>query len=196
MSSTEGHSLAAASSPQKWAESDEGASKQLLAENLVQWFTQNGGQLSIDVRIADTQSRGFHLQSVRPLSSPAVVTCPLKLTLSCLNLDPQQTEVLQIDSPLRQCLGKIPDHILTYLLLIEQKKQGEASPWHFYIRCLPGPESMTTPLWFDNEDLAFLAGTSLAPAAKERRVDYHGQWEHAMSVLRGAGIALAEEVTL
>jgi hypothetical protein len=196
MSSKEGHSLAAASPTPNWEESDEGASKHLLAENLVKCFTQNGGQLSTDVWIAYTQSRGFHLQAVRPLTSPTVVSCPLKLTLSCLNLDPQQTEILHVDSPLRQCLGKIPDHILTYLLLIEQKKKGEASPWHSYIRCLPGPESMTTPLWFDNEDMAFLAGTSLAPAVKERRVNYCGQWEHALSVLKGASIALAEEVTL
>jgi hypothetical protein len=55
---------------------------------------------------------------------------------------------------------------------------------------------MTTPLWFDDEDLAFLAGTSLAPAAKERKSDYHQQWGHALSVMKEASIALADEVTL
>jgi len=196
MPAVEGHSLVAASSPHKSKDSDTDSSQQLLAENLVQWFNQNGGYLSTEIRIEYTQSRGFHMQAVRPLISPIVVTCPLKLTLSRFNLDPQQKEVVYIDSALQQCLGKIPEHILTYLLLIEQKRKGENSPWHAYIRCLPGPESMTTPLWFDDDDLAFLAGTSLAPAAIERKWEYHQQWEHASSVLRKVSVALADETTL
>jgi hypothetical protein len=176
--------------------SDETYSTHPLAEALVQWFTEHGGQLSDSVQVAFSDSRGFHMRAVRPLSSPVVVTCPLKLTLSCLNLDPNQKEVPCIDSPLQQCQGKIPDHILTYLLLIEQQKKGKESPWHAYISCLPGPESMTTPLWFDEDDLTFLAGTSLAPATKERKTDYYQQWEHALSVLQATGIALADEVNL
>jgi len=177
-------------------ESDEKLGTHPLAEELVRWFTQHGGHLSTDVEIAYSQSRGFHLQALRPLNSPVVVGCPLKLTLSSLNLDPQQQGVLHIDSPLHQCQGKIPDHILTYLILIEQQKKGNESPWHAYIRCLPGSESMTTPLWFDDNDMAFLAGTSLAPAAKERKSDYHEQWEHALSVMKEASIALADQVAL
>jgi hypothetical protein len=136
------------------------------------------------------------VRAVRPLRSPVVVTCPLNLTLSCLNLDSDQKEVIHIDSPLQQCKGKIPDHILTYLLLIEQRKKGKDSPWHAYISCLPGPESMTTPLWFDEEDLAFVVGTSLAPAAKERQEEYQRQWELALRVMKDAGIALADETDL
>jgi hypothetical protein len=175
---------------------DEPYSSHRLAEALVHWFTEHGGQLSDDVQVAFSDSRGFHVRAVRSLTTPVVVTCPLNLTLSCLNLDLNQKEVLYIDSPLQQCKGKIPDHILTYLLLIEQRKKGEASPWHAYISCLPGLESMTTPLWFDEEDLAFVVGTSLAPAAKERQKEYQQQWEHALSVMKDAEIALADEVDL
>lgn len=167
-----------------------------LAEGLIQWFRAHGGHLSADVQVLYSQSRGFHLQALRPLSSPVVATCPLRLTLSCLNLDPDQKEVLRIDSPLKQCRGKIDDHILTYLLLIEQQKKGKSSPWHAYISCLPGAEDMTTPLFFKEEDLAFLAGTSVAPATKERTAEYHRQWEHALNVLKEASIALADEISL
>lgn len=167
-----------------------------MTEALVSWFTENGGQLSSDVQIACSHSRGFHMRAVRPLKSPVVVTCPLKLTLSCLNLDPSQTEVLRIDSCLQPCQGQIPDHILTYLLLIEQLKKGKESPWHVYIACLPRAENLTTPLWFDDQDMALLAGTSLAPAVKERKSSYQQQWEQALSVMRGAGIALADEIDL
>jgi hypothetical protein len=135
------------------------------------------------------------MRALRP-TTPEVVTCPLKLTLSSLNLDPDHKEVLPITSPLQRCRGRIPDHILTYLLLIEQRNKGKDSPWHNYIACLPEAESMTTPLWFDDEDVAFLAGTSLAPALKERRADYQKQWEHAVSVLREVGVSWADKVDL
>lgn len=175
--------------------SNQGFSKHPLAEELIAWFTQNGGWLSPDVQIVYNQSQGHHMRALRPTTSE-VVTCPLKLTLSSLNLEPDQKEVLPITSPLQQCRGKIPDHILTYLLLIEQRNKGKDSPWHNYIACLPGAESMTTPLWFDEEDVAFLAGTSLAPALKERRADYQKHWEHAVSVLREVGVSWADEVDL
>lgn len=135
------------------------------------------------------------MRALRP-TAPELVACPLRLTLSILNLDPDQKEVLPIASPLQQCRGRIPDHILTYLLLIEQRNKGNGSPWHNYIACLPGPESMTTPLWFDEKDVAFFDGTSLAPAARERKADLHKQWEQATNVMREAGIAWADEVDL
>jgi len=177
-------------------QSDEACEPHPLTEGLIRWFVKHGGQLSPDVRIAHSSARGFHMRATGPLNSDVVVTCPLNLTLSCLNLDPEQKEVPSIDSPLRKCQGKIPDHILTYLLLIEQQKKDSESPWHAYIACLPGPESMTTPLWFGDEDIAFLQGTSVAPAAKERKAEYHQQWEHAISVMRDADIELANEVSL
>jgi hypothetical protein len=166
-----------------------------MAEELVSWFTHNGGWLSPDVQIVYSNSHGHHMRALRP-TSPEVVTCPLKLTLSSLNLDPEQKEVLPITSPLQQCRGKIPDHILTYLLLIEQRNKGKDSPWYTYIACLPGPESMTTPLWFDEEDMAFLVGTSLAPAAKERKADMQTHWEQAVSVMKEVGVTWADQVDL
>ncbi|KAH8730875.1 hypothetical protein GQ44DRAFT_606257 [Phaeosphaeriaceae sp. PMI808] len=165
-----------------------------LAEQLVQWLTQNGGFLSDRVQIAFNELRGFHMRAVSPLNSPAVVTCPLKLTLSCLNLDPNQKEVIHIDSHWQQCQDRMPDHILTYLLLIEQRNKGKESPWASYIACLPGAESMTTPLWFNEEDMAFLAGTSLAPAARERKKGFQQQWKHAIAVIKDANIVLDDEI--
>lgn len=165
-----------------------------LAGSLLSWFTRHGGQVSLDVQLVCNDSHGFHMRAARPLSSPVVVSCPLSLTLSSLNLDPEQKEVIPIDSPLQQCRGKIPDHILTYLLLIEQRQKGESSPWHAYIACLPGPESMGTPLWFAEDDIAFLTGTSLAPAARERKEDTRKQWIQAVAVLKELDIALADNI--
>ncbi|KAJ4381811.1 hypothetical protein N0V86_003176 [Didymella sp. IMI 355093] len=127
------------------SDSSHGFSKHPLAEELITWFTQQGGWLSPDVQIVYNESQGHHMRALRP-------TTP------------------------------------------EVRNKGKASPWHNYIACLPGVESMTTPLWFDEEDVALLAGTSLAPALKERKADYHKQWEHAVSVLREVGVAWADEV--
>ncbi|KAH6633360.1 hypothetical protein C7974DRAFT_392629 [Boeremia exigua] len=168
-------------------------SKHPLTEDLLSWFTQNGGWLSPDVQVVYNESQGRHMRALRP-TTPEVVTCPLRLTLSSLNLDPDQKEVLPITSPLQQCRGRLPDHILTYLLLIEQRIKGKESPWHSYIACLPGPESMTTPLWFDDKDVAFLAGTSLSPALKERKADYQKQSEDAVSVMKEVGVSWADQV--
>lgn len=167
-----------------------------LADELISWFTESGGQLSSDVQIVYSSSNGFHMRAKRPLSNPTVVTCPLKITLSCLSLDPDQKEVLHVTSPLQQCRGQIPDHILTYLFLIEQRRNGKGSPWYAYIACLPRPEALTTPLWFEDDDFAFLAGTSLAPAARERKREYHQQYQHALVVLKEHGLALAENLEL
>lgn len=175
---------------------DEAYSTHPAADTLLQWFQEQGGQMSDDVHIVHSNSQGFHMRAIRPLTSPIVVTCPLKLTLSCLNLDPKQKEVTHVASCLQPCQGKIPDHILTYLLLIEQRNKGEDSPWHAYISCLPGPGTMATPLWFDEQDMTFLAGTSLAPAAKERKSAYYQEWEHAVTVLKDVGAPLANEVDL
>ena len=165
------------------------------ADGLLSWFTKNGGWLSPDVHIVYTESNGFHLRALRP-TTPLVASCPLKLTLSCLNLDPTQKHVLPITTPLQQCRGKIPDHILTYLLLIQERNKGKDSPWHAYITCLPAQDTMTTPLWFNDDDMAFLTGTSLVPAAKERKAELLTQWEHAVGVMKQVGVPFADDLSL
>lgn len=167
-----------------------------LADRLVTWFTQHGGYLSPDVELVCSRAQGFHLRALRPLAQPVVASCPLSLTMSVLNLDPAEKDVLHVPSPLVQCRGTIPDHILAYLMLIEQRHKAAGSPWYAYLACLPQPQDMTTPLWFDDADMAFLAGTSLAPAAKERKAELHQQWEHAVAVMREAGMRLADDTDL
>ncbi|KAL6712139.1 hypothetical protein ACN47E_000016 [Coniothyrium glycines] len=161
---------------------------------LVSWFVAKGGWMNPDVQISYSDLNGFHMRAVRSFSLTPLVSCPLSLTISHLNLDPSRTEVITIDSPLRLCQGHIPRHILTYLLLIEQRASGAASPWHAYIACLPDSEYMTTPIWFDEDDMAFLVGTGLAPAARDRREELYKQWQNAITVLKEFGIALHHDL--
>ena len=161
----------------------------LLAERLVQWFRKNGGVLSPDVEIRFSDADGFHCRASKPLCSGVVATCPLSLTLSYLSLDRTESSVLHVDSSLEKCLGQVPNHVLTYLLLIEQKAKKTASPWSPYLACLPKPESMTTPLWFDAEDMRCLAGTNLAWETKVKLDQLTGEWTQAAEAMQRLGIS-------
>jgi hypothetical protein len=168
------------------------------AESLVEWFKANGGTLSPDVQIACNDSSGFHLRAIRPLSSPVIVACPVQLTLSYLNLDHTQSAVIHVDSPLTRLLGVLPDHVLTRLLLIEQRylaKKG-VGLWLPYIACLPEPEVMTSSIWFDNNDLECLKGTNLAAATRDTLTVWTEEWRHAVSVVRNADLPIPDLLEL
>ena len=161
-------------------------------ERLVEWFRANAGWLSPDVQIAYNDSSGFHLCALRTLTTPVVVTCPVKLTLSHLNLDPTQSAVTHVDSPLGKFLGVLPSHVLTRLLLVEQRhlaQQGKGQ-WYPYIACLPEPEAMTASIWFDDDDMDGLAGTNLAAATRSTLAVLTEEWEHAVEILRDANLSI------
>lgn len=168
------------------------------AEALRSWFSHNGGWLNPDVRIIfdDTGSNGFYLVAAKPLSSPTVARCPLRLTLSFLCLDHRQDVVAHVDSPLQKCLGKVPDFVLNYLFLMEQHCHGKYSKWHPYIACLPEPETMNTPIWFTDEDVKYLEGTNLLQATKARQQGLREQWAHAQSVMNEVGVTMPSECSL
>lgn len=164
----------------------------LSIQRLIQWFRDNKGWLNPDVDISYSESHGFHVCATRPLSSPVIVRCPLTLTISHLNLDHGRSTVPHVDSQLRPCLGKIPNEVLTYLLLIEQRglaKQGK-SAWQPYLECLPSPHELTTTLWFDDDDLRHLQGTDLLPATKEKRNLLEAEYQRAVTVLSELDVKL------
>lgn len=156
------------------------------AERLVHWFQTNGGELSHDVEVAFSHSRGYYCRALRPLRSPVLAKCPLSLTLSYLNLDHAQSVVPHVASPLAKCLGLLPNNVLTYLLLIEQRLHPDQQclKWHPYVACLPDPAAMTTPLWFDDGDLQCLAGTNLAKETSVKLDQLTREWTQAKEVLQ------------
>ncbi|CAI6320889.1 unnamed protein product [Periconia digitata] len=161
-------------------------------ERLVPWFRENNGWLNPDVEIIHDESHGFHVCAVRPLSSPAIVKCPLTLTISHLNLDHSQTIVPHIDSQLQLCLGEVPNEVLTYLLLIEQRclAKQQRSAWQPYFDCLPASNEMTTTLWFDDDDLNHLQGTDLYTATKEKKRQLEAEYHSAMAILARLNVTL------
>lgn len=159
-------------------------------ERLVRWFTTNGGELSADVEIAFDHSRGYYCRATRNLSSPVVAKCPLSLTLSHLNLHPTQSLVPHVESSLAKCIGRIPNNVLTYLLLVEQRlhADGDLQKWQPYIACLPEPSAMTTPLWFDQGDMQCLAGTNLARETSVKLDRLTEEWNQAKEVMESLDV--------
>ncbi|OAG12257.1 SET domain-containing protein [Paraphaeosphaeria sporulosa] len=157
---------------------------------LIRWFTANGGELSADVEIGFDASSGYHCRATRNLSSPVVAKCPLSLTLSHLNLDHTQSLVPHVESPLAKCIGRIPNNVLTYLLLVEQRLRtgGSVLKWQPYVACLPEPSAMTTPLWFGPEDMQCLAGTNLARETAVKLDRLTEEWNQANEVMESLDI--------
>ncbi|KAF2465421.1 SET domain-containing protein [Lindgomyces ingoldianus] len=165
-----------------------------LVKEVHEWFTDplNGGWLNPDVYITHNKTSGFHVRASCKLSSPTVAVCPLKLTLSYLNLDHTRDHVHHVESPLQKCLGKLPNHVLSYLVLIEQRSLERHSHWFPYIACLPSPAEMNTPVWFSEEDLKYLEGTNLVQATSEKHILWQNEWREALSTLKEAGISVLE----
>ncbi|KAJ4295347.1 hypothetical protein N0V90_007358 [Kalmusia sp. IMI 367209] len=159
-------------------------------ERLVHWFKADRGELNPDVEIVYSDSSGYHCRAARELSSSVVAKCPLSLTLSHLNLDHTQSIVPHVESPLAKCLGQVPNSVLTYLLLIEQRLSPDKHRlrWYPYIACLPEPDSMTTPLWFSDEDMQCLAGTNLAQETSVKLDQLTKKWNQAIEVMKRVGV--------
>ncbi|KAH7135847.1 hypothetical protein B0J11DRAFT_576404 [Dendryphion nanum] len=161
---------------------------------LVDWFVRTGGWLHPDVSIAQDPSGSYHVIAASDLDSRDYVSLArghIRSTLSYLNLDQGQSIVPHINSPLQKCLGKIPNHVLTYLFLVEQLKVKAESFWEPYLACLPRPADMTTPLWFSDEDGAYMQGTPLMNSIAAQRDALQKEWSAARLVM--AECSLAEE---
>lgn len=96
----------------------------------------------------------------------------------------------------REFIDAVGPEETTAFFLVGQYLRGPEGFWYPYIRTLPPPEELTTPLYYDEgEDLEWLRGTSLY-AARERRMEvWKGKYENGVRVLRDLGVEGAEGYT-
>ncbi|KAF2866922.1 hypothetical protein BDV95DRAFT_647975 [Massariosphaeria phaeospora] len=159
-----------------------------LADTLREWFLENGGWLNPDVDVKFNEERGYHICAAKPLSSFHVATCPIALTLSHLNLDPDQKHVPFVGGPLQKCYGKIPNEVLTYLLILEEyHAEPRSARWGPYFDALPPPSAMTNTLHFSWEDMHFLEATNLRQATLDRKEHLFKAWRQAMNMFATMG---------
>ncbi|OOF98149.1 hypothetical protein ASPCADRAFT_394961 [Aspergillus carbonarius ITEM 5010] len=83
----------------------------------------------------------------------------------------------------------------TIFFLIGQYLRGTEGFWYPYIRTLPQPGSLTTPPYYEGDDLQWLNGTSLLSAREQRMSLLKENYETGSVALRQAGFEGAEEYT-
>jgi hypothetical protein len=175
------------------------ADQQQLDE-LLEWFKSNGGELDEAVELKFNREFGCHFLSTRELKpNTTACTCPFNLTLSHLNCLPSPPEGVRPEAESSVCsslVGKVAHSAVAAFFLAEQRLKGKDSFWHPYINSLPKEPDMTTPLWFQPQDLMWLNGTNLYPSAVPphrtavglRTAMYEETWKSGVAVLRENGV--------
>ena len=144
------------------------------------WFRANGGYINPDVEITSNQSEGNSLQvrADRDLApDTTIISCPHHLTVSWPSAHRYHLSYIQ---------SAFRPHVATRLFLMKQYLLQEYSPWWPYIRNLPQPyqkDSLNTPLYYDSDDLLWIAGTNLEHARKVRLDTWRKEFDDAVREL-------------
>ena len=120
-------------------------------------------------------THGAGLLSTNPIqSSEALVRTPFTSTISILSIP-------YIDPPWPVSFLEFYDdrpEIITRFLLLELRAQGNKGKWWSYIDSLP--KEFDTPLWWSDEDRAWLEGTNLFGASQIRYKQWKQEYEDGM----------------
>lgn len=179
---------------------------------LENWVIQHGGRLHNDVEFSHDEQLGMHLQAKPTATSgkispgTCVMKIPIELTMSffdAIDYKPEDhhqhkqhdggtnTDAAKT-SPFASHGVVLPKHLIqsigpeetTAFFLMGQYLRGKEGFWYPYIQSLPGPEELTTPLYFGDEDLAWLNMTSLAATREQRLQIWKANYEKGYSILR------------
>lgn len=171
-----------------------------VQEALMAWFEANGGSINPSIALAKDDEGGQHFRALEEVNIPSsnglqVCYCPFGLTLSHLNVTatpPAAVKNCSQESVCSKLVGKIPTAAVSYFFLAEQRLKGSESFWEPYINSLPTESEMQTPLWFNEEDLKWLNGTTLRAHTTDpsksglemRRAMWKDQWQQGLEVLK------------
>ncbi|KAJ5679282.1 hypothetical protein N7462_007526 [Penicillium macrosclerotiorum] len=182
-------------------ERDDGHSLEAHRE-LVDWIISHGGQINDCVRVAQDESRGVHIQVKKDWAQPIsketrVLSTPLPVTMSYFNAIGLELPEISfskhdVDLPRGFIDAVGPEETSTFFLM-GQFLRGPRSFWYPYLRTLPQPGQMTTPLFFDEEDVDWLQGTGIPEAAAQRYQIWDEKYENCMSKLEELGFTGLEE---
>ncbi|KAE8145515.1 hypothetical protein BDV25DRAFT_164512 [Aspergillus avenaceus] len=160
-------------------------------------MVKNGGHLHESVEIAKDESRGVHLQIKNDWkngmpSNSQIIRTPLPVTLSYFNALGQNFTTTdgntvafpehEVHLP-REFIEAVGPEDSSIFFLIGQYLRGEEGFWYPYIRTLPQPGDLTTPLYYGGYDLAWLQGTNLLPAREQKARLLTKNYEHSYSEL-------------
>ncbi len=175
----------------------------LQMKQLLDWFSENGGELHSSVKLEHNDDYGYHFLATSDLPEDTpVCKCPPGLTISILNCcssPPDGVRPCTGESICKHLIGKAANNVVAVFYLVEEWLKGKESFWHPYISLLPRPDSMNMPLWFGEEDLTWLKGTNMystgTPGEKTaiglRREMYNDAWQHGLSILRSHNVDIS-----
>ncbi|GMG24155.1 unnamed protein product [Aspergillus oryzae var. brunneus] len=149
---------------------------------LLDWMVSKGGQLHESVEIAKDERRGVHLQVKNDWkdgvpSNTHIIKTPLTSTMSYFNVIGYSFNTddgsfisfpehgVHFPRGFAEAVGQEESSIF---FLMGQYLQGKEGFWYPYIRTLPQPGALTTPLYYEGDDLEWLEGTSLSPARQQK----------------------------
>ncbi|PGG99969.1 hypothetical protein AJ80_09255 [Polytolypa hystricis UAMH7299] len=170
-------------------------------QSLIEWGTNLGGGLHKGVELFNDASKGQYLR-VKPdwtgttttiPSGTCVAKCPIKATMSTLNLI-QGVEGLpehDFSCPADFLALVEPEGALAFFLMHERIR-GEESFWAPYIRSLPEMEQLTTTQYYEGEDLEWLRGTNLFNAREMRLELWQLKYDQGVRALKGLGVPAAD----
>lgn len=154
------------------------------------WFFAEGGYVHPFAEIKSDAVDGQFLR-VRPGSpiSPGstIVSCPRHLTMSYANalkfgISPGGRRVEA---------SSFAQTVAIRLFLMDQYLLGERSHWWPWMQSLPPPyqrNSFHTPLWYSENDIAWLQGTNLGNATSERKDTWRQEYQDATKLLFPKGL--------
>ncbi|KAJ5168386.1 uncharacterized protein N7482_003980 [Penicillium canariense] len=171
---------------------------------LVEWITRHGGSLDDSVRVAQDASRGVHIQVKGDWSQPIsketrVLRTPLGVTMSYFNAigyESSQGSFSKHGVELPQAFieAVAVEETCTFFLM-GQFLRGQEGFWYPYLRTLPQPGELNTPLFFGEEDVDWIQGTGIPEASVQRYEVWDQRYEECISKLEEVGFEGFEEYT-
>jgi hypothetical protein len=147
------------------------------------WLTRNGGRIHPDIALAYDEQSGVHCRASTDLAADtSLCSVPHTLALSSLNA--------LVDDELIAFRNRgIPVEAIGHFYLMHQYITKDTSFWKPYLETLPSPaHAHSTPFWFDNEDLAWLADTDVYHTTLARQTTQRANYEQGLEVLQRAGV--------
>ncbi|KAJ5267546.1 hypothetical protein N7478_010354 [Penicillium angulare] len=156
------------------------------------------------VCIAQDDQRGVHLQvradhPTSVSSETRVINTPLGVTMSYFNAinysSPKgsfSSHGVQFPRAFIDAVGL--EETMTFFLMAHFLR-GEQSFWHPYLRTLPQPGQLTTPLFFGEEDVDWLQGTGIPDASVQRYQAWDEKYDSSIEKLETAGYQGTGEFT-
>jgi hypothetical protein len=175
-----------------------------LHKELEKWADTHGGHIDDSVRITHDAERGVHMQ-VKPNWPKAVepetrvISTPLGITMSYYNAVDYKSAKGSFSShdvvfP-RAFIDTVGMEETFAFFLMGQFLRGSEGFWYPYLRTLPQPGQLNTPLCFDQDDVAWLDGTGIPEASWYRYEIWDQKYDECVTKLEELGFEGVKDYT-